>query len=313
MDIQRDIFPLRGGESQAKPQWALPVIDQTSAQYTSSTFTAGTNFTIPSGAANSAVKIQLPFLPILGNFGKTGSFGNSSLVLGGALATTLTTEVAFIADTANLGGNITSLTGGQYMVDYETGIIYGKRVDTGTTGTVTYSYLAKGSVSGSGASANQVQGTAASGTTAVGNPVLEGGIANSTSPTFTAGQVAAFQTDLNGNEKVVEQFAPQYENNTLKIAQTGIAGTYTHITTATTTLVKSGQGVLNVITINKAVAAGTITIYDNTAASGTVIGIITYGATLVTDPPDFAPYSVLFLTGCTIVTSGAFDITVSTT
>ena len=84
-----------------------------------------------------------------------------------------------------------------------------------------------------------------------------------------------------------------------------------NITTATTTTVKSGAGVLKSITINKGIATGVITIYDNTAASGTKIGTITFGAALVSDPPVTGIYDAAFATGLTVVTSAATDITVS--
>lgn len=78
-----------------------------------------------------------------------------------------------------------------------------------------------------------------------------------------------------------------------------------NISTATTTTVKSGAGLLHVLTINTA-AAGTITIYDNTAASGTKIATIAASAA----GPNFI-FDVVFTTGLTIVTAAASDITVS--
>lgn len=86
---------------------------------------------------------------------------------------------------------------------------------------------------------------------------------------------------------------------------------FTNITSATTTTPKSASGFLKSITINKAVANGVITIYDNTGASGTKIGTITFGAALLNDPPWTADYCVAFVTGLTIVTSAATDITVA--
>lgn len=81
---------------------------------------------------------------------------------------------------------------------------------------------------------------------------------------------------------------------------------YNNISTGTTTTVKSGTGILHAITINTT-AAATITIYDNTAGSGTKIGTIAaspaIGSTFV--------YNVAFNTGLTIVTAGASDLTVS--
>lgn len=78
-----------------------------------------------------------------------------------------------------------------------------------------------------------------------------------------------------------------------------------NITTQTTTAVKSGPGVLHNIIINTPLANGVITIYDNTAGSGTVIGTITMPATLLTTGPFTVQYHAQFNTGLTIVTSGA--------
>lgn len=77
----------------------------------------------------------------------------------------------------------------------------------------------------------------------------------------------------------------------------------------TTTTVKSSAGVLHSICLNTQ-AAGTATIYDNTAGSGTKIGTITGGA--VTIGPICQIYDVQFWTGLTIVTAtAAMDLTVS--
>lgn len=85
---------------------------------------------------------------------------------------------------------------------------------------------------------------------------------------------------------------------------------YTNVASATTTAVKSGAGTLHSITVNKAVASGVITVYDNTAGSGTKIATITNPATLLHSQM-FLPYGVRFATGLTIVTSAADDITVA--
>ncbi len=55
---------------------------------------------------------------------------------------------------------------------------------------------------GSGASATQTQGTAASNAAAVGNPVLTGGIYESTPSTYDNGDVVSAHTDSRGNLKV---------------------------------------------------------------------------------------------------------------
>ena len=79
----------------------------------------------------------------------------------------------------------------------------------------------------------------------------------------------------------------------------------TYINSATTTTVKTGAGMLHSITLTET-AAGTITIYDNTAASGTVLGVLK--ASVVEGTYVF---DVSFGTGLTIVTAAASKLTVS--
>jgi hypothetical protein len=86
---------------------------------------------------------------------------------------------------------------------------------------------------------------------------------------------------------------------------------FTHISTATTTTVKSGKGNLHQIVIGTYIASATITIYDNTAASGTIISTLTLPSTITSLAPVSIPFDIAFSTGLTIVTSGATDITVS--
>lgn len=94
---------------------------------------------------------------------------------------------------------------------------------------------------------------------------------------------------------------------------TGVIGgyNYNNITAAapTATVVKTGAGVLHSITFNKPLATAVVTIYDNTAASGTAIGTITIPAS---PQPVTLLYDVAFSTGLTINTAtAACDITVS--
>lgn len=86
---------------------------------------------------------------------------------------------------------------------------------------------------------------------------------------------------------------------------------YVNITTATTTIIKAGPGILRKIIFNKRIAAGAVTLFDNpSAASGTKLGTITMGAAIITDPPITALYDCYFQTGLVIVTSQAEDLTV---
>lgn len=84
-----------------------------------------------------------------------------------------------------------------------------------------------------------------------------------------------------------------------------------NITTATTTVVKSGPGVLHSIIVNKAVVSQTVTVYDNTSAAGTKLATVTWAAALTSDPPFSAIYDIGFTTGLTVVTGGASDITIT--
>ena len=83
--------------------------------------------------------------------------------------------------------------------------------------------------------------------------------------------------------------------------QSGYSSTY--IATATTTAVATGQGILHAINITET-AAGTITVYDNTAASGTIIAV--FKASIAEN--SFV-LDASFTIGCTIVTDAASKLT----
>ena len=92
-----------------------------------------------------------------------------------------------------------------------------------------------------------------------------------------------------------------------------MAGIPTNIVgAASTTDIGVGDCVLERIVINRPVASATITVYDNTAASGTVVATITLPATLLEDT-HVIEYNAVCNIGCTVVTTGAnLDITVVT-
>lgn len=87
--------------------------------------------------------------------------------------------------------------------------------------------------------------------------------------------------------------------------------TFSNITTATTTTVKSGKGNLHTLCLNTVAASGVVTVYDNTAGSGTKILTITNPLTLLAMGPLCGTYDIAFSTGLTVVTTGTQDITVS--
>jgi len=83
----------------------------------------------------------------------------------------------------------------------------------------------------------------------------------------------------------------------------------THINSNATTVVKTGFGMLHTICINSKGATGnTATVYDNTAASGTIIAVIDTTAQVQT-----LLYDAQVAIGITIVTAigTAPDITVT--
>lgn len=131
------------------------------------------------------------------------------------------------------------------------------------------------------------------------------GIYNANAPTLSDGQVGALELDVNGNLKMTLATLIAGEDLTNNVTKVEERFSYVHITTATTTNVKSGAGFLHLIVINTT-AAGAITIYDNTAASGTTIAIFAASATIGT-----YLYDVSFTTGLTVVTAAASDVTIS--
>jgi hypothetical protein len=95
---------------------------------------------------------------------------------------------------------------------------------------------------------------------------------------------------------------------------TAVGYSYQNITAAapTTTVVRTGSGILHTLVINNPAADGVITVYDGISASGTKIATITQAAALANDQPSFVLYDCVFSTGLTIVTSvAAQDITVT--
>lgn len=93
------------------------------------------------------------------------------------------------------------------------------------------------------------------------------------------------------------------------IGNVGLKGySFTNIAATGTTVIKLGPGVLHTICMNTPVATGTLQIYDNTAGSGTKIGLIT---SFASTNPCFT-YDVAFSTGLTVVAATAApDFTIS--
>lgn len=101
-------------------------------------------------------------------------------------------------------------------------------------------------------------------------------------------------------------FKPFYFNMDVKTQYVS-----TNITAAapTTTVIATGNGVLHSITFNGPAATGVVTVYNNTAASGTKLATIT---TPASPQPNTLIYDMAFGIGLTITTAtAAQDITVT--
>lgn len=83
-----------------------------------------------------------------------------------------------------------------------------------------------------------------------------------------------------------------------------LTGSYANMTGSATTVIKSGAGVLFGVIVNNPGTTITLTLYDNTAASGTKIGTIALAA------GQNLLYGLSFGTGLTAVLSGSADVTI---
>lgn len=82
----------------------------------------------------------------------------------------------------------------------------------------------------------------------------------------------------------------------------------TNMTSATTTLVKTGPGTLHAVAVNKLVASATIEL-DDALTNTNPFGIITLPGTVTALAPFTMIYDAPFATGLSVTTSGATDIT----
>lgn len=118
-------------------------------------------------------------------------------------------------------------------------------------------------------------------------------------------RVPGHKLDSNGNACVTLGTTMSGEDQDLDRQWGGPKSGYTQITTATTQTIKSGSGVLYAVEVVTGGAGSSVTVYDNTAGSGTKL--IDAAPTDVTracytpGPPGMAGD---FETGLTVVTSG---------
>lgn len=138
-----------------------------------------------------------------------------------------------------------------------------------------------------------------------GGSLPVGGVYTASPATLTEGQQSPLLLDTNANLKTREQYVPGYEDNTNNKAVVEMRFSNANISSATTTTVKSGAGYVDEIIVAGG-TLGNVTVYDNTAGSGTLLC------------PTVTPVSgaiilkhVTFATGLTIVTAAATVLTIS--
>jgi hypothetical protein len=129
-------------------------------------------------------------------------------------------------------------------------------------------------------------GNAASLSADSGNPVKAGAVFNTTLPAPTSGD----RVDLQANK--FGELVVRHRNK------------FSNLTGAATTTVKSGTGVLAGISLNNGTASSTITIYDNTAGSGTIIMKLSPGSVSQFGSV-YMGIDAEFSTGLTVVTTVA--------
>jgi len=278
---------------------------------------SGESLSVPAGAAGTVKVAQLANLPIRNSAGNDiGGFGDTSLVLTGA-SVPFTNEVAY-------GTADDDLENGDYWVDYARGEVRGKKATTATSATAAYK------IAVINMSIDDTDVTLTIDTTGIATSAKQ----DTQIATLGATTDAAVVTDTDGSisgkmRGLVKIFADVWDS-TVHFLGVGLANkiwgededhdvlkvegqfVYTNITTATTTVVKSGEGLLHAITINKPVINAVITAYNNTAGSGSTIAAITMGAAVTGADSKTLLYDVKFDTGLTIVTSQATDLTIVT-
>jgi hypothetical protein len=126
-----------------------------------------------------------------------------------------------------------------------------------------------------------------------------------TPPNLVAGEIGAPAMTDDRALWIYNAYLQAGENQTANKQETQTPCTPIYISTATTTVCKSGSGVMFNIVITESVAS-TIIGYDNTAGSGAIVFSLP-----ASFPVGSYLFSSSFATGLTIVTAGASKLTVN--
>lgn len=133
-------------------------------------------------------------------------------------------------------------------------------------------------------------------------PVKVGGVYRAAGVTLADGQRGDLQLDINAFLKATLGTLFYGEDSINNLLRTEEHWSWAYITSATNTVVKSGAGVFGVMIVVGG-TAGTITAFDNTAASGTTIFAMDS-----TNAIAAYPFKAAFATGLTITTGAATKV-----
>jgi hypothetical protein len=128
-----------------------------------------------------------------------------------------------------------------------------------------------------------ITGNVASLTADTGNPIKIGAVFNTTMPVAVSGERIDAQSNISG------EIAVRSRNN------------YSNIPGILTKTIKTGRGVLSKIILGTTSGSMTVTIYDNTAASGTSIALL---SPIANSACTTVVFDCEFTTGLTVVSAG---------
>ena len=126
---------------------------------------------------------------------------------------------------------------------------------------------------------------------------------------FVPGPDKSFD-ETNDRNKVAEQMAPTYENNSLQRAMTLQGVSYTNISASA--LIKTGSGYLAGFIVNSAAAGATLKLWDQTSAAVPVLcNTMTYTTAVAEGPKEtMFPSPILFSNGLyATIAVAAMDVT----
>lgn len=251
---------------------------------------------IPAGAAGTVQEFQLSQFPIRdANGGGLTGDGDSSLSL---TSTAFTNEVPFGREDADLNN-------GDFWVNPITGQGRGKKADTSTSMTASYTVLLAN---------NSSQGVDAHDAAPTGNPLLQASVGY---------DVGSFPTQVTTNGRTVRNIASRYgeqyvyearqrpgERPDDDVRKTEQDGNYSYVAAAgADNVIKASAGFLYGIIIGKDVASSVIEVSDSATDGDGNVKIYLEGSTLMTSTGGYVPVNAAFTNGITADLTNQTNVT----